>query len=136
MLRRLPILILFLAAHALAKEDYRNQPCKTPELAPSCIRIHGRLQEANGRPSYRLWHVGTSHIFGIYSNRYGFLHDAETLDNEGPNLPPAIESKRSKDRYIDQVFADYEVCPLEPLRQRRMQAACIASAAHIVVPKD
>ena len=59
MLRRLIILALFVSAHALATETYRNQPCKTPQLAPSCIRFHGRLVEAEGHPSYRLWQIGT-----------------------------------------------------------------------------
>ena len=73
--------------------------------------------------------------YGIYSNRYGFAHDTETLDNEGPNLPPAIESKRSKDRYV-QMYGDFEVCPLEPHIERHMQAACIASASHVIAPND
>jgi hypothetical protein len=136
MLRRLVILTLFLSAEALAKEDYRDQPCKTPQLAPSCVRFHGRLVEAEGHPSYRLWQMGTRHIYGIFSNRYGLAHDVETLDSEGPNLPPAVESTRSKDGQIYEVFADFEVCPLEPHIPGHMQAACIASASHITVPKE
>lgn len=34
------------------------------------------------------------------------------------------------------MFGAFEVCPLEPHIQGHMQAACVASATHIIVPKD
>jgi len=34
------------------------------------------------------------------------------------------------------IFADFEVCPLEPEKLGTMQAACIESAKNIVVEKD
>jgi len=119
----------------MAGKDYRQEPCKTPEIAKACLHVHGRLRAGNGTPSTRLWQTGTHHIFGIYSNQYGFTHDSQTLDNEAPELHFA----RPKDMPVEggwTAFGDFEVCPLESPIQGHMQAACIASAAHIVVPKQ
>ena len=135
MLRRFPSLVLFFAAQALAKEDYRKQPCKTPELTSICIQVHARLWEGNGTPSTRLWPIGTHHIYGIYSNRYGLAHDDSTLDNEAPELHLTFP-KGMPDNGGWTVYGDFEVCPLEPHIPDHMQAACIASATHIVAAKD
>ena len=116
------------------KNDYRKQPCKTPEIAPSCTHIHGRLSAGNGTPSTRLWAIGTHHIYGIYSNQYGFNHDSVSLDNESPELHFDFKSKPSRGGWT--VYGDFEVCSLEAHTQGHMQAACIASATHIVMPKN
>lgn len=135
MLSRLTILVLFLSVQALAKEDYRNQPCKTPELAPNCVQVHARLRAGNGTPSTRLWPTGTHHLYGIYSNRHGFIHDETNADNEAPELHFKFP-KGVPDIGGWTVYGDFEVCPLEPHVPGHMQAACIASATHIFVPKQ
>jgi hypothetical protein len=114
---------------------YRDLPCKTPELAPSCLHFHGRLTAGEGTPSTRLWQIGTHHVYGIYSNQFGFKNDDTTLDNEAPELPATVR------KYLSEtggwtVYGDFEACPLEPRIEGHMQAACIAGATHIVVPKD
>ncbi len=133
MFLRLAILLTLASVQALANDIYRQKPCKTPEVASSCLRIHGRLAAGNGTPSTRLWQIGTQHIYGIYSNRYGFTHDSLTLDNEAPELHFTFP-KPEQGGWT--VYGDFEVCPLEPLVQGHMQAACIASATHVVVPKQ
>ena len=133
--RCLAIFVLFVSTHALANENYRHQPCKTPDLAPNCIQVHARLRAGNGTPSTRLWPIATHHIYGIYSNRYGLTHDETTADNEAPELHFTFP-KGVPDTGGWTVYGDFEVCPLEPLKQDHMQAACIASASHIVVPKE
>lgn len=115
------------------KVNYRQHPCKTPEIAPRCINLHGRLSAGNGTPSTRLWQIGTHHIYGIYSNRYGYSHDDLTLDNEAPELHFDFKDKPEGGWTV---YGDFEVCPLEPRAEGHMQAACIASATHIVMPKD
>jgi hypothetical protein len=141
-IRIVPALIFFLTAQAsTTSQHYRTLPCKTAALAPSCIRIHGRLWQGNGTPSTRLWQIGTHHIFGIYSNQYGFTHDAQTEDNEDPSLPGNIGRQRDRQRnggfsYLRDVYADFDVCPLEPHIAGHMQAACIESATHVVSPKE
>jgi hypothetical protein len=93
------------------------------------------LAAGNGTPSTRLWHIGTHHIYGIYSNQYGFIHDTPTLDNEAPELHFTLP-KGMPDEFGWTIYGDFEVCPLEPLKQGHMQAACIAGAANILVPKE
>jgi hypothetical protein len=62
----------------------------------------------------------------------------ETLDSENPQLPSNLRSvfdSVSNPVYEIAVFANFEVCPLEPRVQNHMQAACIESAKRIVVQK-
>ncbi len=135
MLRPLVLLILLLAAPTASKKDYRTFPCKTPELAPSCIQLHGRLSLGNGTPSVRLWQIGTHHVYGIYSNQFGFKNRYTLLDSEAPELPANL-IKLVPENSGWTVYGDFEACPLEPRIEGHMQAACIASATHIEVPKD
>ena len=61
------------------------------------------------------------------------------MDNEGPDFPPNITRAFSESKmdvpYDLQIYADFEVCPLEPEETGAMQAACIESARNIVVKK-
>ena len=44
---------------------------------------------------------------------------------------------RSSRGHLDDIYGDFEICPLEPHVEGHMQAACIASATHIdIVPMD
>ena len=59
-------------------------------------------------------------------------------DNENPELPANVRRtfKASKHPgFPDRIFADFEVCPLEPEKPGAMQAACIEFAKSIVVEK-
>jgi hypothetical protein len=121
----------------------RKIPCKTPKIAPSCYWTHGRLQWGNGTPSWRLWKIGTNRILGIHSGANAERFDP--LDNEHPEFPAPLDKAYDADyqhkRQVndpdieipDVVFADFEVCPLEPERAGQMQSACIESAKNIVV---
>jgi hypothetical protein len=53
------------------------------------------------------------------------------MDNENPELPSSVAQKLIPSR--NQIFADFEVCPLEPERPGAMQAVCNESAKNIVV---
>jgi hypothetical protein len=122
------------STRTLAQRNYRRKPCKTPRSAATCIRVRGRLSAGNGTPSTRLWQVGTHHVFGIYSNEYGYRHDSVSLDNESPELHFSFEGKPAQGGWT--VYGDFDVCPLEPRIETHMQAACIASATHVVTPKN
>ena len=133
---RLSFLVILASVQAVAQQSYRQYPCKTPEIAASCSRVHGKLTAGNGTPSTRLWPIGTHHLYGIYSNRYGFIHDSPTLDNEAPELHFAFPKGLPDQSGGWTVYGDFEVCLLEPIGQGHMQAACIAGASNIVVPKQ
>jgi hypothetical protein len=128
----LPILV---AVSAQANKSYRQQPCKAIAPAQGCVHIHGRLSAGSGTPATRLWQIGTHHIYGIYSNQYGFEHDISTLDNESPQLPSPVY-KHIDNPAIWRVYGDFEVCPLESRIEGHMQAACLAGATHLISRRD
>ena len=64
---------------------------------------------------------------GIYSGPDAEKQDE--LDNEHPEIP--INVRRVFKPFSNQIFADFEICPLEPERLGEMQAACIESAKNI-----
>ena len=121
------------SALGLSSQDNhkRNTPCKTPENAKTCYWTHGRLSAGNGTPSFRLWKIGTDRILGIDSGPS--VHREGSLDNEYPELPANLVRKFKPSE--NRVFADFEICPLEPERLGEMQGACIESAKNIVVEK-
>jgi hypothetical protein len=135
-------LLLFLAVfytcstEASDRVPKRRIPCKTPEIETSCYWTHGRLRMGNGTPAFRLWKIGTHRLLGIYSgpsvDRYG-------LDNESPDFPANIFDAFGQATqgfpYGIEIYADFEVCPLEAEKPGAMQAACIESAKNIVIKK-
>jgi len=80
-----------------------------------------------GAPAFRLWEIGTHRMLAIYSGPS--VNFAE--DNEHPEFPANIRHAFRPSR--NSIFADFEVCPLEPEKPNAMQAACIESAKDIFV---
>lgn len=108
----------------------RKIPCKTPENAASCYWTHGRLNFANGAPSYRIWKIGTKRILGVYSGPLTYPPRTDK-DSQLAEFPPEIDKVFRPPE--NAVYADFEICPLEPERKGEMQAVCIESAKDIVV---
>jgi hypothetical protein len=138
--RLLSFVTILILAHTVDAER-RAIICKTPAIADSCYKTHGRLGVYNGTPSWRLWEIGTTHELSIFSGPAGYACDmrGSCLDNESPHLPPQLQRAFDSVQnpiYEITVFADFEVCPLEPHTEGHMQAACIESAKHLVVIKD
>jgi hypothetical protein len=134
----LPVVSILFLAH-LSSAEKISHVCKSPEVADRCFQAHGRLIYGNGTPAMRLWQIGTHHEFGIYSSLQGYRCDqnGKCLDNESPNLPPGVEKfVYVPVPYGPPVFADFEVCPLEPHIPGHMQAACIKSATHLFIQKN
>lgn len=127
----LAIATLFVALPAWSSSAYtRKYVCKTPKVAQSCYWTHGQLKFWEGTPSLRLWKVGTTRILGIYSGPETYPGDLNG-DNEHPELPANIQAKLKP--LDNQIYADFEVCPLELERPKKIQAACIEAAKNIVV---
>jgi hypothetical protein len=124
----------------------RKIPCKTPENASLCYWTHGRLRTYNGNPSDRIWKIGSHRILGVFNGPSHFP-PRTIADDENPELPANlqrafdIDYRHWKDSTSDidyefpDIFADFEVCPLEPEKQGWMQAVCIESAKNIFVQK-
>ena len=114
---------------AQQKPSHRKIACKTPANANICYWAHGRLSFYNGTPSIRLWKIGTRQMLGIYSGNDSEKIDG--LDNEHPELPDNLQKrfKPSENR----IFADFEICPLEPRKDNAIQSACIESTKNLTV---
>jgi hypothetical protein len=126
--------ILFLAQNVSAEK--RTIACKTPSITASCYWTHGRLLVAQGAVNWRLWKIGTHDLLGIYSGPSAFQHRYENLDSEAPELPSNLGAAFPVPNPSGvEVYADFEVCPLEGHIEGHMQAACIESAKHLVVRK-
>jgi hypothetical protein len=123
----------------------RTIPCKTPENALLCYWTHGRLSVYNGNPSLRIWKIGAPRILGVFNGPSHFP-PSTIADDESPDLPVSLERayeadhrrwKKSGVRYYEfpVIFADFEVCPLEPEKKDEMQAVCVESAKNIFLQK-
>lgn len=111
----------------------RKIPCKTEAIAASCYWTHGRLQYGNGTPALRLWKTGTNRLLGIYSGPSVNFRGDGRGDNEHPELPDNVSKQLSFTQAT--IWADFDVCPLEPERAGVMQAVCIESAKNIFVER-
>jgi len=135
------------SAKASAKTSRRKIPCKTPENASLCYWTHGRLRVYNGNPSGRIWQVGTRLLLGVFNGPSHFP-PRTIADDESPELPMNLERayetdyrnwKRSKadtDYEFPTIFADFEVCVLDPGKQGEMRAVCVESAKNIFAQKS
>jgi hypothetical protein len=130
---RLFILAAALSIASASVAEQRTVICKTPAIASSCYTTHGRLSVWNGYVNWRLWKIGTQNMLGIYSGPATFKDRYNNLDSERPELPPNLELLFPNYPMDVSVYADFEVCPLEPHIPGNMQAACIESATHIFV---
>ena len=126
-----------------AAVNKRKIPCKTPENASLCYWTHGRLAVYNGNPTWRIWKIGTHRVLGVYSGPSRYPPRSDT-DSENPEFPASLNAAFDADynrrvaakdpdtAFPDQVFGDFEICPLEPERKGEMQPVCIESAGHFV----
>ena len=76
-----------------------------------------------------LWKVGTKRILAVHSGPGFKLGDDQ--ENSDPEMPENVENAIRP--FQNAIFADFEVCPLEPEHPGVMQRACIESAKNIVV---
>ncbi len=106
-----------LAAHASGQT--RGIPseirCKgNPNVIGACFKVRGRLSSWNGNPTFRIWPVGTKRIIGV---------------REEFDLPPELNNVLG--HFDDEVFAEFEVCPLTKDKPGTMQIVCVESATAI-----
>ena len=72
-------------------------------------------------------------MLGIYSGPSMYVNGDVTGDNENPEFPANVNAKFMPNE--NRIFADFEICPLEPVKPGTMQAACIEAAKNIVIEK-
>ena len=93
--------------------------------ADSCMTIHGRANLFGGDLQLRIWQIGTHHEFEP---------DESTLDSVLDWLNAGV-SRKDKENYAIPastvyLFADFNICPTEPLRKGWVQQAKVKSAVH------
>ncbi len=125
----LAIFMLWVVAFPCSAKHKRTIACKTPDNTNQCYWTRGRLRFYNGTPACRLWKVGTHRLLGIYSG--SGAERSDPLDNEHPQLPPGLEGRFEP--FHNEIYGDFEVCPLGAERPGAMQAACIEDVKNLVV---
>jgi hypothetical protein len=119
-----------------------NQSCAKSTGAEPDRTVHGRLSIYNGGyPNFRLWQIGTHHMYGIVQN----AADRECARNtpcaggdDGPLLPANIEKLiESTDVTYWRLYGNFRLRPLRRNIKDHQQAACILSAQHLAldIPK-
>ena len=107
------------AASAGSQKPKPTRVCKgSPTLVGPCVVVHGRLRASNGNPSFRIWPVGTNRLLGLFGDEEPIM-PAEVLERIRPSE--------------NEVYGDFEVCPLTKKRQGEMQLVCMESAKNLVV---
>ena len=108
------ISICFLAAMALQLH-----------AAEKCLTIHGRAHYYCGDGNLRIWHIGTHHEYEPdHSSWDRVVHwlEAGTTPAEKENIACPVGA-------ID-LYADFLICPTEPLKKGAVQHAVVKSATH------
>jgi hypothetical protein len=93
--------------------------------AGPCITFHGRAHYYSGDGQLRIWRIGTHHEFEPDRSTYDQVISWLTA-----GVPPAERRDYASPESAMNLFADFEVCPVEPLRQGAVQQAKILSATH------
>jgi hypothetical protein len=117
----LPLALLLLVAA-------RSSPCLATER---CQAFYGRMVLYPADGQLRLWHIGTHHEF----------QPEYTGSDGGASWDKAVDLLKAGNEAAgaagdNTLYADFVVCPTEPLRKGWVQSATIRSMSHIhVVPR-
>jgi len=110
----------FLLATTL--QSQQRQMCKgNPDVVDQCFIFHGRVRIVNGAGMV-IWRIGTNRIVEV-----------EDEDNVPGNLRKALFKY---DELGNDVYGDFEVCPLTKNKPGEMQMVCMESASHLVAKKN
>ncbi len=91
--------------------------------ADSCFTIHGRAHLYGGDGQLRIWHIGTHHEYqpdeSSWAKVEGWL-EAGIKDSD--------KSRYANPASMVYLFADFVICPTEPLKKGSVQTARVMSA--------
>lgn len=105
----------------LVQADDAVKCAARPNLPAPCYEVHGRLNAWNGGPATeKIWVIGTKRLLAVY-DRTDFKM----------TMPKSI-GDQLKDFYTE-IYADYQVCPLEKELPKHEGYVCIESAKNIRV---
>ena len=104
-----------------------------------CYWTRGRLQPSMVTGAWKMWKIGTNRIVTILSAGVN-VHQRTEEEVQNPTFPDNLERayraeiprvEKLNQLLPDRVYADFEICPLEPEREGESQAVCIESAKNI-----
>ncbi|MFZ0393246.1 MAG: hypothetical protein WCF17_00530 [Terracidiphilus sp.] len=93
--------------------------------AEPCVTFHGRAHYYGGDGQLRIWRIGTHHEFEPDSSTW-----SQVISWLEAGVPPVERKNYASPASAVNLFADFEVCPTEPLRKGAVQEAKIMSATH------
>jgi len=103
-----------------------GRPCREhPELMGACFKIRGRLNLWSGRPTFRIWEVGTERILGVTQPRFDVARQV--------NAPDGVIDRFGWGTHM---FADFTLCPFTQPEAGYMQLVCIDAAENVDVELD
>jgi hypothetical protein len=106
----------------------QNQQSTTtalPKASSGCVTVHGRARFYSGDGQLRIWHIGTHHEYEPDESSsdlvMNWLEEGVKESERANYVSPASA--------VD-LFADFEVCPIELLRKGAVQHARVTKASH------
>lgn len=91
----------------------------------TCMTIHGRAHFYGGDGQLRIWHIGTHHEYQPNESSFPIV-----LDWLDAGVKPADRARYASPASSLYLFADFEICPVEPSRPGSVQKATVKSASH------
>lgn len=108
--------VLVSLAFFAASDLYAADPCKV---------IHGRAHFYGGDGQLRIWHIGTHHEYE--PDEASWDRVMKWLEDGVPESEKANYASPASAVYL---YADFLVCPTEPLKKGAVQRAEIKSVSH------
>jgi len=96
--------------------------CATsPKPVASCWVAHGRLSVYNGAWSAVIWPVGTKRLLAVGG------------PEDRPYMPASLRTKLMSGDAENEIYGNFNVCPLSAARIGEVQFVCVQSAEQLVV---
>ena len=95
------------------------------KAAGKCMEIRGRAHYYCGDGNLRIWHVGTRHEYE--PDPASWERVAHWLDEGVPEASKTGSACPSGEVYL---YADFLICPTEPLKRGAVQHAVVKRATH------
>jgi len=93
--------------------------------AESCTTFHGRAHFYSGDRQLRIWQIGTHHEYEPDVSSWD-----QVMDWLIAGVKPSERKNYASPASGVYLFADFTVCPTEPLRRGALQKAKVKSAMH------
>lgn len=91
----------------------------------TCMTIHGRAHLYGGDGQLRIWHIGTHHEYQPDESSFPIV--LSWLD---AGVNPVDRTRYASPASMLYLFANFEICPVEPFRSGSVQRAAVKSASH------